>query len=377
LTLPAFMPGLELSRVFYDEAVAPILERRFAGLRYAAGRLDSGSEVLGFDTARSMDHWWGPRVQLFVRTEDDTVELRAEIKRVLGAELPFAVRDFPTHMHEVDVSTGSVFMQHTERRPINHMVFVTTVAEFGREYLGLQAVDREPAVDEWLVMPEQHLRTVASGGIWHDDTGEVTRLRDWLRWYPDDVWRYLLAAQWRRIAQEEPFPGRCVEACDELGSRVVTARLVREVMHLAFLLERQYMAYAKWLGTAFSRLACAPSLEPHLLAALGATTWPERERSMSAAYELVARMQNDTGLAADVEDKVSPFYGRPFLIIHGDSFAGALRQAITDERVKRLPPNPGNTTQWVDSTDLLAPRWFERLRGLYASRVPPTSTTFP
>ena len=110
--MPEFMPGLELSRVFHAEAVQPILERHFAGLPYAAGRLDTGSEELGFDTARSMDHWWGPRLQVFVRTEDDAPELRADIKRVLGDELPFEVRGYSTHLHEVDVATGSVFMQH-------------------------------------------------------------------------------------------------------------------------------------------------------------------------------------------------------------------------------------------------------------------------
>ena len=55
-----FMQGLELSRLFYLEAVGPILERHFNGLQYAAAKLDAGSDVLGFDTPRSMDHWWGP-----------------------------------------------------------------------------------------------------------------------------------------------------------------------------------------------------------------------------------------------------------------------------------------------------------------------------
>ena len=33
-------------------------------------------------------------------------------------------------------------------------------------------------------------------------------------------------------------------------------------MRLAFLMERQYAPYAKWLGPAFARLACAPRLTP-------------------------------------------------------------------------------------------------------------------
>ena len=30
-----------------------------------------------------------------------------------------------------------------------------------------------------------------------------------LSYYPNDVWLYLLSTQWQRIAQEEPFMGRC------------------------------------------------------------------------------------------------------------------------------------------------------------------------
>jgi hypothetical protein len=359
-----FMPGLELSRLFYEEAVAPILAHRFPGLAHAAARLDTGSEVLGFDTRRSMDHWWGPRVAVFLRSEDFAPALADDIKQVMGNELPFEVRGFPTHMHVVDEATGSVFMARTDQRPINHMVDVTTAREFLGSYLGVQPLDGLAPLD-WLAIPEQNLRTVTSGGVWHDAIGELTRAREVLRWYPDDVWRYLLAAQWRRIGQEEAFPGRCVEVGDELGSRVVAARLVREVMHLAFLLERQYMSYAKWLGTAFARLECAATLEPALLGALGATNWPERERQLSAAYETVARMHNAVGLSAPVAETVSPFYGRPFQVIHGDRFVEALRAEITDEAVKRLPPNPGNTTQWVDSTDMMHARWFGPLRGLY------------
>ena len=51
-----FVPGLELSRRFYVDVVAPLLER----IRHSAARLGEGSEVLGFDTIRSTDHGWDP-----------------------------------------------------------------------------------------------------------------------------------------------------------------------------------------------------------------------------------------------------------------------------------------------------------------------------
>ena len=61
-----FIPGLKLSELFYRNAVKPILNAEFPKLMYAAARIDYGSEVLGFDTPLSIDHDWGPRLQLFL-----------------------------------------------------------------------------------------------------------------------------------------------------------------------------------------------------------------------------------------------------------------------------------------------------------------------
>ncbi|MBV9578639.1 MAG: hypothetical protein JO057_08630, partial [Chloroflexi bacterium] len=69
MTAPAFVPGLDLSKSYYAEAVGPILAARYPRLSYAAGLLATGSENLGFDTPRSMDHWWGPSLEIFLRSE--------------------------------------------------------------------------------------------------------------------------------------------------------------------------------------------------------------------------------------------------------------------------------------------------------------------
>jgi hypothetical protein len=365
-TSTQFVPGLELSRAFFGEAVQPLLAKHYPNLIHSAGRLDTGSDVLGFDTPRSMDHWWGPRVTVYLREADYSDGLRDEIRHMLGMELPFDVRGFSTHMLEENVATGSVFMRAADQRPINHMCFVGTVAQLSRWYFGINVLDHKLTPGEWLAVPEQSLRTIRSGGVWHDGTGELTRLRELLHWYPDQLWRYLLRAQWRRIEQEEAFPGRCAEVGDELGSRVVAARMVREVMHLAFLIEREYMPYSKWLGTGFARLSIAKSLQPSLEAALAATTWAERERALSTAYETAAASFNGLQLCDIVPDKVSLFHGRPFQVIHGDRFAAALDATITDPEVTALPKYWGNTTQWIDSTDGLWPRYVKGFAQLYS-----------
>jgi hypothetical protein len=48
--MPEFIPGLELSRLFYWEIVRPLLDQRYSQLSHAAALLGPGSEVLGLDT---------------------------------------------------------------------------------------------------------------------------------------------------------------------------------------------------------------------------------------------------------------------------------------------------------------------------------------
>src|SRR5690348_7265587 len=118
----SFMPGQQLSRLFYDDAVRPILEEQFPKLRHSAGLLGTGSDALGFDTERSMDHHWGPRVWLFLSDCDYSESLASQIRDLLAQTLPFEIHGFPTHFVEIDPINHTVFMAPTSQRPINHMV---------------------------------------------------------------------------------------------------------------------------------------------------------------------------------------------------------------------------------------------------------------
>ncbi|HVH22716.1 MAG TPA: DUF4037 domain-containing protein [Pseudonocardia sp.] len=116
--------------------------------------------------------------------------------------------------------------------------------------------------DAWLATPTQALAEVTGGAVLHDPADELTAVRRTLAWYPADVWRCVLAGLWSRIAEEEPFVGRAGEVGDVLGSGVLTARLARDLMRICPLLHRRYPPYSKWLGSAFGRLPCAPTLRP-------------------------------------------------------------------------------------------------------------------
>jgi Domain of unknown function (DUF4037) len=359
-----FVPGLQLSERFFTLAVAPVLQKHFPRLRYGAGRLGRGSEVLGFDTPRSMDHDWGPQCGIFVSEADYSEQLAAEIQNIMAAELPFEVDGFPTHfaLHE-DLSGH---LQRIDQRPIAHRVRISTVRRFLERSLSVNALDETLTPKQWLTMPEQTLRCIASGAVFRDDLGELEKARAILRWYPYDVWLYILAAQWRRIGQEEAFVGRCAEVGDELGSRIVAARLVRELMHLCLLMERRYAPYSKWFGSAFSRLECAPHIGPSLEAALSANDFETREQHLTIAYQQVAELHNALHMTEPLPVSVSNFHTRPFKVIHADRFCEAIRNLITDPEVKKLPRHVGSANQWVDATDVLdRPHSMERLRRFY------------
>jgi hypothetical protein len=347
---PDFLPGLELSRLLFEEAVAPVLAEEHPRLRYAAARVGPGSEVLGFDTPRSADHEWGPRLDLFV-ADQDAGDLAEPIRTLLGERLPKRIRGWPTNFREKDDPLDPVGQMHETPGPVNHRVSVQSIPGWFGHRLGWDGM-REPTMLEWLAMPQQRLAEAVGGAVYRDDTGELTRARAMLAWYPDQIWRYLLACQWQRISQHEAFVGRAAEVGDELGSSLVVARLARDLVRLALLLARRYAPYDKWLGSAFADLPSAERLGPHLRRAVTASDHETRERELARAFEVAGELHNEAGLTAPIDPTPRHYYGRPYLVLRAERFAEALRATISDPELRRLPAT-GCVDQWADSTDLL------------------------
>ncbi|HEY0173694.1 MAG TPA: DUF4037 domain-containing protein [Pyrinomonadaceae bacterium] len=364
--MPEFIKGLELSRLFFEEAVRPVLAAEFPRLRYSAALLGSGSEVLGFDTEMSADHCWGPRFDLFL-AEEDFDAARDAVRETLRRKLPHHFRGHPTSFTEPDPSDNGT--QHLEARdsgPVDHKVELMTPRGFFMSYLAFD-IRQEVEPADWLTFPEQKLRTVASGAVFHDEVG-LEEVRRRFSYYPRDVWLYQLASAWARVGQEEHLMGRAGSVGDEIGSALIGARLVRDLMRLCFLMGRTYAPYPKWFGTAFGRLDCAASLSPALRAALAADTWQERERHLTVAYGRVAEMHNALGLTDPLPTEPRAFFGRPFRVIGLHGFSDALLSRVTDERVRRIAARRpvGGIDTFSDSTDLVShASWRATLRKLY------------
>ena len=325
------MQGIELSRRFYADVVRPWLHQAAPGLPHAAALTGYGSELLGFDDATSRDHNWGPRIHIIVGPDDFATHARSLVAGFakfappdfLGEPIGWRARPHPPA--NGPQSAGA----------FEHGLEIHTLEALLESHFAIGSLD---ALDNryWLGFAEQKLLAFTSGAVFHDDTGSLTRARAALAYFPDDVWFYRIACQWRRIAEEQAFVGRAGQVGDDLGSRIIAARLARDVMALGFLLERRYAPYAKWFGSGFARLPIAGQLAPHLQRALAASDWTTRGDALAAAYLELANRQNTLGIAP-FSPVLGPYHHRPFTTINADDAVAAARAAITDPQIRQLP----------------------------------------
>jgi hypothetical protein len=325
--------GSALSRVYYDQLVAPAVAARWPDLPHAAGRLGSGSDVLDLDDAVSRDHDWGLRLNLLV-----PADMATPVDAHLDTTLPETFGGHPTR-----------FATTWDPR-VRHRVQVEDVSTLVTSRTGVHACG-SLSVADWLSLTGQAVLEVTGGPVFADTAGELTQAREHLAWYPDDLWTYVVATDWARMAQELPLIGRTAEREDDLGSRAITARLVEVAVHLAHLLERRWPPYAKWVGTSLVRLPRAGAVAEPLLRALAESDWRTREEGLVDALRTLHRLQRHIGMPA-VDDPVEPFWDRRYRGIR-DDVVTVLEASITDPAVRALPRGVGSAEQWSHNVDVL------------------------
>ncbi|GLQ53963.1 DUF4037 domain-containing protein [Devosia nitrariae] len=340
------MQGIELSRRFYADIVRPWLNEVAPSLSHSAALIGYGSELLGFDDETSRDHNWGPRVHIILtrdRFDDHARRLVAEFSQVapdsyLGEPIGWRSRPHPP-ANGVEAAGA-----------LEHGLEFHTLEARLEGHFAVRSVENLSAL-QWLGFAEQKLLAFTAGAVFHDDLGRLSQARERLAYFPDDVWLYKIACQWRRIAEEQAFVGRAGQVGDDLGSRIIAARLVRDVMRMSFLLERRYAPYAKWFGSAFAKLPIAGALLRHLEQALLASEWTQRGDALASAYLELARRQNAIGVAG-FNPVVGPYFDRPFTTINVDDAIAAVSAAIADPFIKELPV-VGSLDQVSDLTPVL------------------------
>lgn len=326
------MKGMMLCRRFYDECVRGIIEEKFPQLRYSAGLLGFGSDVLGYDDDVSQDHDWGPRLYIFI---SDGEQIPADaIYSALSENLPHKFLGYPVGFGEPD--EHGVSAMDGAATYIRPRITIVTFAEFLKNCLGVRDVAAlTPA--HWLAFSEHKLLSLQAGLLFRDELHISDALKK-ISYYPRDVWLYLIMSDWSCLAEERAFVKRAGSRGDDIGSRIICARLAHRVMHLCFLYEKKFAAYPKWFGTQFNELACAPYIKPILEKALSAADLSQRETAIAEAQAALIKLHNRAGLTEPIAAGLHGYYTREITVADSDAVYIAMKKLVSETPLANLPP---------------------------------------
>ncbi len=234
------MNGLELSERFFETHGRPMLEEQFSAIlpKLAVGLFGSGSECFGFDDEVSRDHDFEPGFMILLPGED-------EIDRRTAFQLERAYAKLPKEF--MGLTRSAIAPVGGARHGVHRIADVFT------EKVG--AADGVLTVSQWLTVPEQSLLEATNGRLFFDGAGTVTRIREGLSHFPEDVRKKKLAGNLLLMAQAGQYNyRRCLMHGEPGAAQLAVGTFVNALMHTAFLLNDAYLPYYKWSFRAMRRL---------------------------------------------------------------------------------------------------------------------------
>ena len=238
------MNGLEISRAYFDAYGMPMLEEKFPELLpyVAAGLFGSGSECFGFDDELSRDHDFDPGFMLLLPGED-VVDRKQEFA------LERAYASLPKEF--MGVERPKMAPVGGARRGVMRR------ADFFVEKTGSSS--GELTAEQWLAVPSYALAEAVNGQVFFDGSGELTKVREALAHYPEDVRRKKLAGNLLLAAQAGQYNYlRCLRHGETAAAQLAVIAFAQSVMEIVFLLNDAYQPFYKWQFRAIRALPKLP-----------------------------------------------------------------------------------------------------------------------
>lgn len=329
-----FIPGLQLNKGFYYDIVKPLIDKEYPNIRYAAALTGHCSDVFGFDDYKSTDHVWGPRLQIFLE-EENYYTLKDDLDTLFRYNLPFEYKGFPTNYKAVEGWFNNAYMQYKKAYPINHFIEIETVNSFFNRDI---VINKDWKIDfnDWLAYPVQNLLELTSGEVFYDDIGDLTKARQALAFFPDEVLVLRTYILWKAINEEQAFIGRCAEKNDRIGESLITSRIINKLMKICFYYEKKYFPYSKWFGVAFSKLKIAKSVSTLIEKVITSAERKEREEALNNLYIELIHKHNSIGLTDYVEPKIINYYNRGYIGFDSEIILEELSKEIDWGKIKDI-----------------------------------------
>ena len=307
------MKGIEISEKYFIEFGKPMLQEEFPDVynKLACGIIGSGSECLGFDDEISRDHDFEPGFCIFL-PDEDIIDRKTEFR------LERAYAKLPKEFE--GIKRGLLSPVGGARRG------VIRIADFFAGKVG--APDGRLTLSEWLNIPEQALLEATNGKLFFDNYGLLTKIREGLSYFPDDIRLKKLAGHLLMMGQSGQYNyKRCLDHSEQAAAQMAVFKFANHAISAIFLLNRVYRPYYKWC---FKALRSLPklSIEAEIMEYLITTdNTPQFAEEKYRAIE---------GIAADIIDELSAQNLTEAICGDLEKHAYSVNDRITDGEIRNL-----------------------------------------
>lgn len=306
------MKGFELCEKYFWNLGFPAIEKKLPeSIPHLAVGLTGGSQSHGNDDELSRDHGWGPGFTVFLNKTN--FEQFGETLQAILDTLP---REY----------LGYEWNDSRKRTS-----GVIEVGNFIRSAIGCESPP-DTAID-WLYIPEEYLFEITPRRLFHDASGEITRIFESFTAYPEDVWKKRLSAcltwmwEWgRKHLHRAERRGELITASMYWSQFAVYA------MKVGFLLNHRYAPYHKWLHREFLKLeVISPQVYPLIVEGFQKITGRiEIESQIESIY--IEHLEELGYKPVEVKSNSNAAY--PDNELH--RFASSIRHTIKTPEIKEL-----------------------------------------
>ena len=244
------MKGLELSERFYREFGEKMLNDQFPSIlpHIAIGLCGSGSECFGYDDEISSDHDFEPGFCIFIPDEDEIDRRDAFLLERAYSKLPKEYMGY----------------KRSSLSPVGgNRHGVIKINDFFVSKTGTP--DGVLTASHWLSLPEQSLNEATNGKIFFDGAGTITKIRQSLSYFPEDIRRKKIAGEVLIMGQSGQYNfTRCIKRNEYGAAQLALYEFVKSALHTVFLLNKKYMPYYKWSFRALRELPLLSELHSSL-----------------------------------------------------------------------------------------------------------------
>jgi hypothetical protein len=325
-----FIHGLELNNGFYHDIVKPLLNKAYPRLPYSASLLGYGSDVMGFDTETSMDHNWGPRMQIFI----DDHDLIPQLDAYFSLELPFQYKGFSVNFTDPRYDKTQS-MELTDKKPIRHLIEIMTFEDYLINRYSIHGIGNF-SNQEWMTFRDQQLLEITAGEVFYDGLNKLNKTRKELMFYPMDIGKLRLATLWHYISNKEAFIGRSIALNDFIGLKINVTRIINYLIKIMFYLEGKYIPYSKWFGTSFGSLKSFGEINGTVKDVLSENRPEMIEEKLCTLYTLVIEKHNKVSGMPHLTNSIRNYFNRPYRVIFSENIIEEIRNSIEDQAIKNV-----------------------------------------